>query len=146
MTMKKGIDIYEADNIQDWNLVKQQGIEVVIQKATQGTSHVDKLLNYRYPLIKAAGLYIGFYHFASYNSTDPITEVEHFLSTINGLGTNTVLWLDLEAEEKWDKQTAINYANAFIDYIQKQGLKVGLYTGDSFYHDYLEGNIPNIPL
>ena len=142
----KGIDIYEGDNIQDWNVVKQQGIEVVIQKATQSVSHVDSLLKTRYPLMKNAGLKIGFYHFAQYNSTGPVSEAQHFLEAINGLESDTVLWLDLEAEEKWDKQTAINYANAFIDYIQKQGLKVGLYTGDSFYHDYLEGNIPNIPL
>jgi lysozyme len=36
-----GIDIYEGDNIQDWNKVKASGIEVVIQKATQGISKID---------------------------------------------------------------------------------------------------------
>ncbi len=140
-----GIDIYEGDNIQDWNVVKQQGIEVVIQKATQGTSHVDSLLNHRYPLIKEAELNIGFYHFAQYNSTDPVAEAQHFLNVVNGLKSDTVLWLDIEAEEKWDKQIAINYANAFIDYVKKQGFEIGIYTGDAFYNDYLEG-IQDVPL
>ncbi|SHJ62809.1 GH25 family lysozyme [Clostridium magnum] len=144
--MIKGIDIYEGDNIQDWNIVKQKGVEVVIQKATQGTSHVDSLLKYRYPKIKQAGLKIGFYHFAQFNSVKPIAEAQHFLSTISGLESDTVLWLDIEAAEKWDKQIAINYANTFIDYIKNLGHKVGIYTGDSFYHEYLEGNIPEIPL
>ncbi|AKA68567.1 GH25 family lysozyme [Clostridium scatologenes] len=142
----KGIDIYEGDNIQDWNAVKNAGIEVVIQKASQGTSHVDKLLNYRYPLIRSAGLKIGFYHFASYNSENPIEEAQHFLDTIAGLESDTVLWLDIEAAEKWGKQTSINYANAFIDYVGNQGHEIGIYTGDSFFHSYLKNNIPDVPL
>lgn len=143
----KGIDIYEGDNIQDWNKVKASGIEVVIQKASQGTSHVDSLLQYRYPRIKQADLKLGFYHFAQFNSADPIAEAQHFLKTITGLKSDTVLWLDIEAAEKWSKQAAINYANAFIDYIRDQGYKVGIYTGDSFYHEYLEGNIQDdVPL
>jgi lysozyme len=142
----KGIDIYEGDNIQDWNAVKAAGIEVIIQKASQGTSHIDKLLQYRYPKIKEAGFKVGFYHFASYNSTNPVAEAQYFLNAINSLSSDTVLWLDIEAEEHWDKQTAINYANAFINYVQQQGLKIGIYTGDSFFHDYLEGNIPDVPL
>lgn len=144
--MFKGIDIYEGDNIQDWNTVKQQGIGVVIQKATQGTSHTDSLLQYRYPIIKEAGLKLGFYHFGQFNSTDPIEEAQHFLSTIAGLESDTVLWLDIEAAEKWDKQIAINYANTFIDYVRNQGYEIGIYTGESFYNEYLEGNIPDVPL
>lgn len=144
--MLKGIDIYEGDNVQDWNAVKNAGIEVVIQKATQGITHVDKLLNYRYPLIKSTGLKIGFYHFASYNSENPTEEAQHFLDTINNLKSDTVLWLDLEAAEKWNKQTAIDYANAFINYVQAKGFKIGIYTGASFYYEYLQGNIPNVPL
>lgn len=142
----KGIDIYEGDNIQDWNDVKNAGIEVVIQKASQGTSHVDSLLQYRYPRIKDAGLKIGFYHFAQYNSTNPIAEAQHFLSTIAGLESDTVLWLDIEIDDKWDKQVAINYANTFIDYVRNQGHEIGIYTGDNFFHAYLENNIPSIPL
>ncbi len=144
--MLKGIDIYEGDNVQNWNDVKNAGIQVVIQKASQGTSHVDSLLQYRYPRIKDAGLKIGFYHFAQYNSTNPIAEAQHFLSTIAGLESDTVLWLDIEIDDKWDKQVAINYANTFIDYVRNQGHEIGIYTGDNFFHAYLENNIPSIPL
>lgn len=141
----KGIDIYEGDNIQDWNAIKNAGIEVVIQKATQGTTHIDKLLQYRYPKMKEAGVKVGFYHFAN-NTGDPEAQAEYFLNTITGLQSDTVLWLDIEAEENWNKQDAINFANQFIDYIQKQGHKIGVYSGESFYKDYLEGNILEVPL
>ncbi len=141
----KGIDIYEGDNIQDWNKVKASGVEVVIQKATQGTSFVDSLLQYRYPRIKQTGLKLGFYHFAN-NTGDPEVQAKHFLDSINGLVSDTVLWLDIEAEENWSKQAAINFANTFISYVQNKGFKIGIYTGESFYSDYLAGNISDIPL
>ena len=141
----KGIDIYEGDNISDWNVIKNtDGISVVIQKATQGISRVDKLLNYRYPRIRQVGLKLGFYHFA--NGGNPIAEAQHFLSAISNLKSDTVLWLDTEGEENWSKSHAINFANAFIKYVQSQGHKIGVYTGYAFYKDYLEGNIPEVPL
>lgn len=141
----KGIDIYEGDNVQDWNAVKNAGIEVVIQKASQGTSHVDSLLQYRYPKMKSVGLKVGFYHFAN-NTGDPEAQAQHFLDAISGLSSDTVLWLDIEAEESWTKQAAINFTNAFISYIKAKGFNIGIYTGVSFYFDYLEGNISSVPL
>lgn len=140
-----GIDIYEGDNIQDWSAVKNAGIEVVIQKATQGTTHIDSLLHYRYPKMKDVGFKIGFYHFAN-NDGNPEAQAQHFLDAISGLQSDTVLWLDIEAEESWNKDAAISFANAFITYIENKGFKTGIYTGNSFYNDYLAGNIPSVPL
>ncbi|OBR94175.1 MULTISPECIES: GH25 family lysozyme [Clostridium] len=145
MKVMNGIDVYEGDNISDWNVIKNtDGISVVIQKATQGLSHVDSLLNYRYPRIKQAGLKLGFYHYA--NGNDPTAEAKHFLKTISGLESDTVLWLDIEGEENWSRSNAINFANAFIKYVQSQGRKIGVYSGYAFYKDYLQGNIPDVPL
>lgn len=144
--MLNGIDVYEGNDIESWQQVKDNNVQVVIQKATQGTGHVDSLLYYRIPKIKQAGLNIGYYHFAQYNSTNPIGEAQHFLSTIKNQPLDTVLWVDVEIDDKWNKQTAINYSNQFINYVQNQGYKIGLYTGESFYNSYLKGNIPNIPL
>jgi lysozyme len=145
MKVMNGIDVYEGDNISDWNVIKNtDGISVVIQKATQGLSRVDSLLNYRYPRIKQAGLKLGFYHYA--NGNDPIAEAKHFLETISGLESDTVLWLDIEGEENWSRSNAINFANAFIKYVQSQGYKIGVYSGYAFYKDYLAGNILDVPL
>lgn len=142
----KGIDVYEYDNISDWNTVKNNGISVVIQKASEGLHHNDSLLQYRYPRILQAGLKIGYYHFAD-NTGQPVAEAQHFLSRINGLHSDTVLWLDIENQPNWTKWQAINYTNSFINYVQSQGYKIGIYTGLSFYYEYLNGSIPsNIPV
>lgn len=143
--MLKGIDIYEGDNISDWNVIKNtDGISVVIQKATEGITKVDGLLAYRYPKIRQAGIKLGYYHFARHN--DPVEEAKHFLDAISGYVSDTVLWLDIEGEDQWSRSTAINYTNAFINYLNSKGFKVGVYTGYLFYKDYLEGNIPDVPL
>ncbi|NYC94158.1 GH25 family lysozyme [Clostridium acetobutylicum] len=129
----------------NWQQVKDSGVSVVIQKATQGLYHNDSLLNYRYPKITNAGLKIGYYHFAN-NSANPVAEAQHFLSRIQGLKMDTCLWLDIENQPNWTKQQAIDYTNKFISYVQSQGYKIGIYTGLSFYYEYLQGHVPNVPL
>jgi GH25 family lysozyme M1 (1,4-beta-N-acetylmuramidase) len=139
-----GIDIYEGDNISDWNAIKGAGVQVVIQKATQGVDYLDKLLDYRYPRIKEADLKFGAYHFAGgLNGHTPEAEAENFLKAISGKQIDTVLFLDIEnyKNKTWDKQEAINFTNAWFNYVKSKGYKVGLYTGEYFYDNILKDNI-----
>jgi lysozyme len=139
-----GIDIYEYNDIEDWNALKGTGVQVVIQKATQGVDYKDKLLDYRYPRIKEAGLKFGSYHFAGgLAGHTPEAEAQNFLSTISGKQIDTVLFLDIEnyKNKTWDKQEAINFVNAWFNYVKTRGYKVGVYTGEYFYDNILKGNI-----
>lgn len=140
----KGVDVYEYDNISNYQQLKDTGVQVIIQKATEGLTYNDSLLQYRYAHIQQYGFKIGYYHYARNNN--PIAEAQHFLAQIKGLRSDTVLWLDIENENDWSKQEAIDYTNQFINYVQGQGYKIGLYTGLSFYYEYLQGNISNVPL
>ena len=148
-TIYKGIDVYEGDNISDYKALKNTGTSVIIQKATQGTWKTDSLLQYRYQQITQNGFKIGYYHFAQYNSANPIGEAQHFLSAINGLHSDTVLWLDIEDGEgsyEWNKNVAIDYTNQFINYVKSQGYQIGIYSGDYMYNSKLKGHIPDVPL
>ncbi|WP_026881427.1 GH25 family lysozyme [Clostridium akagii] len=145
VTTYKGVDVYEYDNISNYQQFKDTGTQVVIQKATEGLYHNDSLLYYRYNHLLQYGFKVGFYHYAD-NTSNPTGEAQHFLNEISVLHSDTVLWLDIENEGEWSKDQAISYTNAFINYVQAKGYKVGLYTGQSFYHDYLEGNISSVPL
>ncbi len=148
-TVYKGADVYRYTNITDYQALKNTGTSVLIQKATEGLTYTDRYLNYRAVTAPKYGFKIGYYHFAGNNS--PIAEAQHFLSAIRGLHLDTVLWLDIEQPPKsygwaWGRTTAVNYANQFIKYVQSQGYKIGVYSGQSFYYDYLQGNIPDVPL
>jgi|GEM_PF-973354 len=144
-TIYKGIDVYEYSDIDNYQALKDSGVSVVIQKATQGVGHDDALLNYRANMLPKYGFKAGYYHYAN-NSGNPIGEAQHFLSRVQGLHSDTILWLDIENEGDWTKWQAINYANQFISYVQSKGYKIGIYTGLSFYYEYLNGNVPNVPL
>jgi len=141
----KGIDVYEYSNISDYQALKNSGVNVVIQKASEGNNYNDKLLSYRASMLPQYGFKVGYYHFAT-NNGQPITQAQHFLNQVQGLHSDTVLWLDIENQPNWNKSEAINFTNKFIGYVQNRGYKIGIYTGQSFYYEYLAGNIGNVPL
>jgi len=146
-----GIDVSNNNNIKDWNILKQQGVQTVIQKATQGVDYIDSLFEYRYPKIKQAGLKFGVYHFAGGLHTAE-QEAEHFVSTIKGKHLDTVCFLDIENystktfSKVWQYQETIDFVNKWFAYVKSKGYKVGLYTGEYFYDSLLKSHIPNIPL
>ncbi len=76
----KGIDIYSGTIITDWSAVKNDGVEAVYIKATEGKTYVNPLMDTQYRNAKAQGLKVGFYHFAARNS--PIEEYAHFMNII----------------------------------------------------------------
>ena len=78
----KGIDISSYQENVDFKKVKNNGIEIVYIKATEGLTYDNPLLKSQYNGAKSAGLKIGFYHLLRAN--DPTLEAKHFLSVING--------------------------------------------------------------
>lgn len=142
--MLKGIDINSDNDVQDWQKVKDSGVQVVINKATEGNFYRDKYLGYRYPRVRVAGLKLGFYHFAGKHG--PETEAQYFLDYIKDLKSDTILWLDIEQPPQsygwqWTRSTAVDYVSNFISYIKSKGYEVGIYTGEYFYNMFLKGNI-----
>ncbi|MEY8001629.1 GH25 family lysozyme [Clostridium sp. Mt-5] len=140
-----GVDVYEYSKISDYQQLKNSGVSVVIQKASEGMTYNDSLLSYRASMLPQYGFKVGYYHFAT-NNGQPVAQAQHFLNQIQGLHMDTILWLDIENQGSWSKQQAIDFTNKFIGYVQDRGYKIGIYTGLSFYYEYLSGNIGNVPI
>lgn len=98
----KGVDVYEYSNISDYQQLKNSGVSVVIQKASEGMTYNDKLLSYRASMLPQYGFKIGYYHFAT-NNGQPVAQAQHFLNQIQGLHSDTILWLDIENQPNWTK-------------------------------------------
>lgn len=142
--MLKGIDLNSANNISDWNLVAKDGVQILINKATEANFYQDKYLSYRYNTVRPLGIKMGVYHFAGKHGVE--IEAQYFLDYIKGYKFDTILYLDIEQPPKsygwqWTKENAINYVNKFIDIINKAGYEIGIYTNEYFYNDFLKGNI-----
>ncbi len=92
--MYQGIDVFSGTNVTNWNSVRSSGIQMVYIKATEGVTYTNPLMNSQYNGAKAAGILVGFYHFASQN--DPLSEYQHFIGTISNYGQDLKPCLDYE--------------------------------------------------
>lgn len=65
----EGIDVSDWQGYIDYNKVRENGIEVVYIKASQGRNIKDAYFDINYENAKANGLKVGFYHFLTANNT-----------------------------------------------------------------------------
>ncbi|MFU0784479.1 MAG: hypothetical protein ACFWT2_15515 [Thermoanaerobacterium thermosaccharolyticum] len=145
--MLKGIDLHSDKWVDDWSAVKSNGIQVVINKATEGTYYKDKYLPYRYNTCKKLGLHIGTYHFAGHEDVNK--EVQFFVDYTKGMEFDAMYWLDIEQPPssyswRWEGTEPSEFVNKFISTFKKlTGHSIGVYSGLSFYNTYLKDKIPN---
>ncbi|AKA71975.1 GH25 family lysozyme [Clostridium scatologenes] len=143
--MLKGIDINSENNILDWQQVLNDGIQVLINKATEGNYYQDRYFEYRYKNVRPLEIKFGCYHFASKHGA--ATEAQYFADFIKNYELDTILWLDIEQPPEsygwtWTGNNPSEYVNEFIPYIEKlTNIECGIYTGECFYKDFLQGKI-----
>ncbi|HJV46136.1 MAG TPA: GH25 family lysozyme [Bacillota bacterium] len=134
-----GIDISHYNDVDDWQAVKDSGVNFVYCKATQGTNLVDSKFASFVKGAKEAGIPIGAYHFADLG--DPVDEANHFLSVIDQYDLDLLPVLDLE---KSTKDTDLEqWARTFISTVNQ---KVMLYTGNWYIDQYSINGLSEIPL
>lgn len=139
----KGIDISNYQGEVDFQKVKNDGIEVVIMKATEGRTWQDTRFRNYYNGAKAAGIKVGAYHFLRGNAVED--EVNNFLSVIGGLNFDCKLIIDAEVD-LGGVDTTSKHVRDFTDLLISKGIDVALYTGDDFYKTNLNDSVKNIPL
>ena len=140
----KGIDISSYQENVDFKKVKNNGIEIVYIKATEGLTYDNPLLKSQYSGAKAAGLKVGFYHFLRAN--DPTLEAKHFLSVIKGLLPDCKDAIDVESAPGGTITQTSSNVRLFADYLILKGREVCIYTNDYFYANNLNNSVKNIPL
>ncbi|WP_027826764.1 GH25 family lysozyme [Ligilactobacillus saerimneri] len=90
MTMY-GVDVYSGS---DDRIIRDSHAQVVIVKATQGTTYVNPKANHQYELAKSLGKLVGTYHYAG--GGDPVAEAQFFIKNIKNWVGEAVLVLDWE--------------------------------------------------
>jgi GH25 family lysozyme M1 (1,4-beta-N-acetylmuramidase) len=73
-----GVDVSSYQGSPNWTAVKNAGIAFAWAKATEGANINDSSFAYNENNGKAAGVYMGAYHFARPNLNSPGTEANHF--------------------------------------------------------------------
>lgn len=140
--MLKGIDISMHNNTVDFKKIKNDGIEVVIIKATEGVNYVDPFLNQHYQGAKVQNLNIGFYHFMS-EKTSPTQQAIDFWTAIKDKQFNVMPTLDIETNNQVRSQSQIS--DRCIEFLQKfkaiSGMNCMIYTGGYFGRDNLDSRV-----
>ncbi|APH21333.1 GH25 family lysozyme [Clostridium botulinum] len=138
----KGIDISMHNNNINFAQVKNEGINVVIIKATEGVEYVDPFLNQHYQGAKAQDLNIGFYHFMS-EKTSPSQQAVDFWNAIKGKQFNVIPCLDIETNNMGRSQKQIS--DRCIEFLTKfkvlSGYDCLIYTGGYFGRDNLDSRV-----
>ena len=141
----KGIDISMHNKDINFDLVRKDGVEVVIIKATEGINYIDpKFVDY-YNAAKGK-FNIGFYHFFS-EKTDPKQQAVDFYNAIKDKNYQVTPVLDIETNKKERSKTEVT--NRCIEFLNKfkklSGIDCIIYTGGFFGKDYLDDRVKLYP-
>lgn len=140
MTTTYGTDRSHWQGIVDDPTVKAAGYEYVIIKATNGANGIDPNYMGNRQRAKAAGLAVGFYHFAE--PGDPVEQAQFFADTIRTVG-DMPPWLDLETNVGADQAWAETFM-AETDRLLH--VTTGYYGSPGFYGGYTGDAITKRPL
>lgn len=153
----QGIDIshHNGANIRFDDVKKdKQQIEFAFIKATEGVNYIDPQLKYNAIEANKAGLKVSYYHFASLNTENVISdakaEAKHFVSRIAALPVPDLpLVLDIETNKANLPATSVLlWINTFFAELEGYGYKDSiLYSYTPFLNlnlpkDHALGNIP----
>lgn len=115
-----------GDLVTAFQTAKASGVELIIQKATQGTTFVDPTFSARRAAAAQAGLLFGAYHFC--DGSDPTSQMAHFLAVVDD-PTGILLALDAE---KNASQVTVDQIKVMVQAIRaKTGRLPLLYMGAS---------------
>ena len=116
----QGIDVSAWQGYIDYEKVKQDGIEIVYIKATEGTWYVDSYLQYNYENAKKQGLKVGFYHFVrATNSEQARQEAEFFAKAIENMSPDCRLAMDFEEFADLSIEQINEISFAFLEHLQE---------------------------
>ena len=78
-----GVDLSEYQADVDMPGLKEQGIEFVYMKATEGSGHVDSRFAQNWENARECGLPAGAYHFFSFDSAGEM-QAQNYINTVGG--------------------------------------------------------------
>lgn len=142
----KIIDLSHHNGAVDFHKVRAAGINGVILRTGFGISSPkqrDRRFEEYYEKAKAAGLYVGAYHYSYAKNTEgAVREAEFMLEIIKGKSFELPVYGDFEEQGMLPKDVCTGMVKAFCDRLEAAGAWVGVYSYDTFFKDNLTDDIP----
>ncbi|MCI1999540.1 MAG: glycoside hydrolase family 25 protein [Clostridia bacterium] len=150
--MLKGFDISKHNGTVDFAAAKAAGLSFVIIRSSYGTDTTDIKFEENYKRAKAAGLKVGVYHYSyALCANDALKEAKYVYGLIKDKQLDMPILFDMEDADGYKNKHGINLYNdkalinsicsTFINYIQSQGLKCGIYASKSVLTKVIDKSI-----
>lgn len=140
-----GVDVSSYQANINMNKLKEQNIQFIYIKATEGSKAQDNTFEKNWDNAKKAGLLSGAYHFFSFDSEGK-TQAENFINTVDdNMKGRLIPAVDVEyygdkKENPPKKEDVVRELKVFVDALEKEyGVKPIIYTGAEIYDKYLKG-------
>ena len=140
-----GVDVSSYQAEIDMNQLKEQNVQFIYIKATEGSGSQDERFAANWENAKESGLLSGAYHFFSYDSPGK-TQAQNFIETLGPDLTGRLLpAVDVEyygdkEQNPPEKEDVVRELRTYLERIEKQyGVKPLIYTRSDLYKKYLKG-------
>lgn len=129
----EGIDVSNWQGYIDYMQVKNDGIDIVYIKSSQGENIVDSYFRINYNNAKENGLKVGFYHFlTARNEEEAIRQADFFASVISNTQPDCKLAMDFESFGELTVTEVNNISRVFLERLKEiTGKEVIIYS-DTF--------------
>ena len=141
-----GVDVSSYQANINMNKLKEQNIEFIYIKATEGSKTQDNRFSTNWENAKNAQLLSGAYHFFSYDSEGK-TQAENFINTVgDDMEGRLIPAVDVEyygdkEQNPPAKEDVKRELKVFLELVEnKYGVKPIIYTRADIYDNYLKGN------
>ncbi|MBD5322409.1 MAG: hypothetical protein K2G27_00150 [Duncaniella sp.] len=143
-----GIDISAHNGDIDFDKVRDEGIEFVIIKATEGGTFKDRKFVDNVREARKAGLKVGAYHFFRFDTPGYIQGL-NFVNSIHGRQLDLPVAIDIEEFTNPNLQTSrlvMNRVVEMADHLESRGYRVMLYTNKKGHARFIKGQLATYPL
>lgn len=146
-----GIDVSYYQGKIDWKKVremKEDGVQVsfAIIKATEGLASVDPYFQRNWREAAKVGIVCGAYHFFRPSKSGKL-QARLFLQTVKFEAGDLPPVVDIEHLNGATEADMRKELMAFLDYVEERtGVKPIIYSGLTYYNDYLKGHFDEYPL
>lgn len=116
-----GIDVSQWQGNIDFKKVKEDAIEIVYIKASQGNDYIDPYFERNYKNAKENGLKIGVYHFITARSIEEAKdEADFFASVISNKKIDCKLAMDFEIFDRLTRREINEISKVFLERVEEK--------------------------
>ena len=141
-----GVDVSSYQGTIDWSALAAQDIDFAYIKATEGSGYVDERFAENWRAVSVTDLYVGAYHFFSYDSPGQ-TQADNFIATVPMTQKALPPVVDLEfygdkAKHPPAREAVLPQLRTLLDALEQHyGKRPILYVTDTTYLLYVYGQL-----